>query len=134
MLVPLAMLATACGGTIADKYVIEGEPAHAEPIAGTDQVKVTMTEQAARRIGLETAVVQKTAKGLAVPASATFVDPEGHWWVYTNPNPFVYVRQGITVQREEGDLRYYTSGPAAGTKVVTVGVQEIHGVEDAVGH
>ncbi len=69
-----------------------------------------------------------------VPSSAVFVDTEGAWWVYTNPKPLVFERQKIALQREAGGFAYFASGPPVGTKVVTVGVPELSGVEDAVGH
>ena len=110
--------------------MIENEPATVEEIAGTDHVRITLNEQAAKRLAIQTAPVTQTGKGLTVPAAAVFVDPEGVWWVYTNPEPLVYERQQIVDQAGAGDLKYLSSGPAAGTKVVTVGVQELHGVED----
>jgi hypothetical protein len=69
-----------------------------------------------------------------VPTSATFVDPKGHWWVYTSPEPLVFERHAITVATEADGMAYLAEGPPAGTKVVTTGVPEIYGVEDAVGH
>ena len=34
----------------------------------------------------------------------------------------------------DGGVAYLSSGPSAGTRVVTVGVPELYGIEEAVGH
>jgi Cu/Ag efflux pump CusA len=132
--VPLALTASACGGPIADAYTIAHEPASVQTVAGSEHPRVVLEEKAAQRLAIETGVVSRQGSGLVVPSSAVFVDPEGKWWVYTNPEPLAYERAEITVAREAGGNAYLTKGPAAGTKVVTVGVPEIYGVEDAVGH
>ena len=83
-----------------------------------------------RRIDIDTTPVEKNATGLVVPSSAVFVDPNGVWWVYTNPEPLVFVRHEIGIEREEAGIAHLSSGPEAGTEVVTVGVPELYGVEE----
>ena len=117
-----------------DSYAIEHEPAVVESIDGSDQVRIILEEQAARRLEIDTTPVEQNATGLAVPSSAVFVDPNGTWWVYTNPEPLVFERHEIGLEREEGGVAYLSSGPPAGATVVTVGVPELYGVEEAVGH
>jgi hypothetical protein len=128
------LLLSGCAGAVADKYTIEHEPASVASIAGTNQVQVRLDERAAQRLGIQTMPVRKDANRLVVPSSAVFVDPQGAWWVYINPKPLVFVRHKIALAREEGDLAYLSSGPPPGTKVVTRGVQEVHGVEVEVSH
>jgi len=128
------LLLSACGGTVSDEYTIEHEPAHVETVAGSKHPRVILEEAAVRRIAIETTPVVKTANALVVPSAAVFVDPKGVWWVYTNPEPRVFVRHEIRIQRQAGGLAYLSSGPAAGTKVATVGVPELYGVEEEVGH
>jgi hypothetical protein len=134
--VPLisALLVSSCGGTVTDKYTIKHEPAHVETVAGSKYPRIVLEESAARRIAVETTPVVKTANTLVVPSAAVFVDPKGVWWVYTSPEPNVFVRHEIRIQRQAGGLAYLTSGPASGTKVATVGVPALSGVEDEVGH
>jgi Cu/Ag efflux pump CusA len=127
-------LLPACAGAVADKYTIEHEPAAVESIAGSDHAQVSLEERAAQRLAIQTTSVEKRGNSLVVPSSAVFVDPNGAWWVYTNPKPLVFERQKIALQREAGNLAYLSSGPSAGTRVVTVGVPELYGVEEAVGH
>ena len=126
------LLVSSCGGALVDTYAIEHEPAVVESIDGSDQVRITLEEQAARRLEIETSPVEQNATGLAVPSSAVFVDPDGKWWVYTSPEPLVFVRHEIDLEREEDGVAHLTSGPPAGTEVVTVGVPELSGLEDTV--
>jgi hypothetical protein len=71
---------------------------------------------------------------LVVPSSAVFVDTEGHWWVYTNPEPQVFVRHHVDLDRQAGGRAFLRSGPVVGTEVVKVGVPVLSGIEDGVGH
>ena len=129
----LALMA-GCAGAVDDSYVIENDPGSVEHVEGTDLSRVTLTKAAVKRLQLETAPVAKTSRGLAVPSSAVFVDPDGAWWVYTNPEPSVYVRHEIQVRQEHNGRTFLADGPAAGVHVVKVGVAELYGVEDEVGH
>ena len=128
------LLLASCAGAVADEYTIEHEPAHVEKVAGSDHVKITLEDRAAQRLAIKTTEVRKAAKQLVVPSAAVFVDTEGHHWVYANPEPLVFVRHEIAVDREAGDRAYLSSGPPAGTRVVTVGVPQLAGIEDGVGH
>jgi Cu/Ag efflux pump CusA len=128
-----ALLLTSCAGAVADEYTIEHEPAHVESIAGSDIARITLEQRAAERLAVQTTEVEEAAQGLVVPSSAVFVDPEGHWWVYTNPEPLVFVRHEIDLDRQAGGRAYLSSGPPAGTRVVTVGVPELSGIEEGIG-
>lgn len=129
-----APLLSACGGAVADAYTIEHQPAFAEPIPGTHRSRVTVEEEAVSRLKIRTSRVDKAASGLVVPSAAIFVDPEGQWWVYTNPEPFVFVREKIVLDREDGGIAFLSAGPPVGTKVVTRGAPELYGVEEESGH
>jgi hypothetical protein len=67
-----------------------------------------------------------------VPYAAVLYGVHGETWVYTNPEPLVYVRQAITIDYIEGDLAILSEGPEAGTEVVTVGAAELFGTETGV--
>ena len=129
-----ALFLPACGGAVADAYTIEHEPASVVTPAGSGHPQVVVEEEAAQRLDIQTTVVESAPDGVAVPSSAIFVDPDGVWWVYTNPEPLVFERHEIGLEREDGGVAYLSSGPSAGTTVVTVGVSELYGVEEAVGH
>jgi hypothetical protein len=69
-----------------------------------------------------------------VPYSAVLYDSDSNTWVYTNPQPLVYVRQGIKIDYFEGDQAIVVEGPDVGTAVVTVGAAELFGTEFETGH
>jgi hypothetical protein len=133
---PLAAAATlsACAGTTSDAYVIENDPGHVEHVDGSELGRVHLTHAAVKRLRIDTDVVRRTGRHLAVSGNALFVDPDGAWWVYTNPGRGVYVRHEVDLLRHRGDLALLSSGPRAGTVVVTVGVPELYGIEAEVGH
>ena len=68
-----------------------------------------------------------------IPYAAVIYDLHGETWVYTNPEPLVFVRHPIHVDYIEGDLAVLLEGPPAGTEVATVGVAELLGTEFGVG-
>ncbi len=117
------------------------EPAHVEHIEGSELSRVTLTEKAIERIGLELDVVDKifvkSSKAgwrLVVPYSAILYDAHGIEWVYTSPEPKLFVRQRIEVDFIKGDQAFLNKGPAVGTKVVKVGAAELFGTELEIGH
>jgi len=67
-----------------------------------------------------------------VPYAAVIYDVNGGTWVYTSPEPLVFIRQSITIDYIEGDLALLTQGPPAGTQVVTVGGALLLGAETGV--
>lgn len=69
-----------------------------------------------------------------VPYSAVLYDARGNAWLYTSPEPLVFVRQPITVDFVEGERAVLKEGPAAGTLVVKTGAAELFGVEHKIGH
>jgi hypothetical protein len=132
---------TGCGiATSTYGEVSQGGPAQVERISGTSLNRVTLTPQAAERLGIKTVpagadVVQVGRDGTAasghitVPVSALIYDKDGAAWVYTTWQPLAYQRESISVARIDGDTAVLTSGPALGTAVVTVGAAELLGAE-----
>ena len=64
-----------------------------------------------------------------VPTSAVLYDAKGKTWVYTNPEPLVFVRHAVSIDYIDGDRAVLTDGPVSGTAVVTVGAAELLGTE-----
>jgi hypothetical protein len=115
----------------------ESEPATLEPVEGTSLVRVTLTSRAAERVGVQTVRVRDARGGAdqkVVPYGAVIYDAEGKTWVYTSPEPLVFVRAPIEVDRVEGRKVFLSDGPATGTEVVSVGTAELFGAEFEVGH
>jgi hypothetical protein len=106
------------------------EPAKLESVKGKDDVKlVKLTEEGARRTGLELEEVRVEDGRKVVPYASLIYDPEGKTFVYTSPKRLTYLRAPVKVERVSGKDVIVSDGPAAGTQVVTVGTAEVYGVE-----
>jgi len=114
----------------------DGDPAVVAEVPGTDLHRLTLTERAVERVGIQTAktATDPQTKKLTVPYGAIIYDSTGKTWVYTNPEPRVYMRQPITVERINGAVAVLTGGPPAGTVVVTTGAEELFGAEFDTAH
>jgi hypothetical protein len=111
-------------------------PSKVEPLKGTPYSKVTLTAEAARRVGIRTARIRSDGSGgvrrTVMPFDAVIYDAEGHAFAFTSPRPLVYVRQPVRIARIDGARAVLAKGPPAGTPVVTVGAAELLGVEYGV--
>lgn len=150
VLVPLVagLPLAACHQPAADAAQVHNKPATVEPVEGTSLSRVLLSPRAAQRLGIETAAVRDTqitfvpaavssagpAQWRAIPYAAVLYDPNGDTWTYTSPDSMVFVRAPITVEYIDGDVAVLSSGPPAGTRIVTVGVAELFGTEFGVGH
>ena len=127
VLVLSAVLAGGCGSGNGGET---SEPqAVTEQVKGTDVVRVTLTADAARRLGVETAKVRRDGTHAVIPYEALLYDSNGTTWAYVSPKPLVFQRMDVTVQDIEGDSVVLAKGPPVGMPVVTVGATEIWGVE-----
>ncbi len=105
-----------------------------EKIAGTEMMRITLTQKAAERLDIKTGKTAVDANGvMTAPYAALFYDGKGKTWVYTNPEPLVYVRAPVVVESIKGPNLVLKEGPAAGTTVVVVGVAELYGAESGIG-
>jgi hypothetical protein len=120
-------------GSEASASATAEEPAVVEEIKGSDLLRITLSEKAMRRLDVQTAAVRDiTVNGIertAVPYAAVLYDPEGHTWVYKSPKPRTFIRARITVASIDGVRAILSAGPASGTRVVTIGGQELFGTE-----
>lgn len=136
----IASLAPLAACSQHDSQAAHGEqPAQVDRIDGSELSRVTLTEKAAERIGLETTSVrvhdeEGGAGSLVVPYSALIYDPQGRTWIYTSPQARTFVRHQVEVDRIDGDRVFLRGGPPAGTEIASVGVVEIYGAETGVGH
>lgn len=137
----LALLVAACLplGACQKAQDVAGEdegksPAQVKRLNGEDgPAQITLSEAASKRLDVQTATVDEAdvngAKQKTVPYAALIYDIKGDTWVYTNPQPDTFIREQIKVDRIDGDKVVLAQGPAAATKVVTVGVAELYGSE-----
>jgi len=135
-LIVVALALTGCSDTSAKDEGGSSDVATVEPIEGSEVARVTLSEDAARRLDITTAPIAALGGGTArtaMPYAAVLYDPNGDTWAYTNPEPLVFVRSPITVVTIEGNRAVLSAGPAAGTQVVTVGAAELLGTEYEVG-
>jgi hypothetical protein len=122
-------LAMRAGGSGTEETAGDSEPAAIEPVKGSDVKQVTLSADAARRLGIETAPV---SAGEAIPAAAVLYDASGATFTYISPERLVFMRSPISVDRIERGQAFLSKGPPAGTAVVTVGSQELFGAEYGV--
>jgi multidrug efflux pump subunit AcrA (membrane-fusion protein) len=121
----LALL-SGCGGS--SDSATPAPPAQITKLTGGVN-RITLTADAARRIDVRTAAVERDGGNSVIPYSAVLYDPDGATWTYTSPKPLVFVRADITVKAITGERAILTKGPAPGTAVVTLGATELWGVE-----
>ena len=114
---------------------VKTEPAKIELIEGTNLHRVTLSETAAGRLGIQTAVVREGAEARTViPYTAVFYDALGNSWTYTSPQPLTFVREAIGGEYIDGNSAVLLAGPPLDTAMVTVGAPELFGAEFGVGH
>jgi len=134
ILVLTLFLLSACGG---NSIPVTGkvEPSRVETIEGSKFSRVILTEKAVQRLDIQTAPVEMrdmASEHLAVPYAAIMYGLEGDAWVYTNPEPLVYIREAIVIDYIDGDWVALVEGPEVGTPVVTVGASLLYGAEVGV--
>ena len=132
LVVAAAGLATGCTQGAAEAAP-EPPAAVTEPIEGSDLARIRLTEAASIRLAIETVPVGQLGDAMTIPYGALLYDASGQAWAYTNPEPLVYVREAIEVERIDADVVVLADGPTPGTAVVTVGGAELYGVESGVG-
>lgn len=123
-----AMLLSGCSGgdeAAGDDYY----PSHVEEIAGSDVKHISITDDAAQRIGLETAEVVADGDLLVAPYGALIYDGVGKPWLYVVEKPLAFVRHAVVIDRIEGDRVLISEGVRPGDRVATVGSTEIYGTE-----
>jgi hypothetical protein len=131
----IALMAVAllpgCAKTAEQKHVIK-EPVTIEKDEGTGLGRLTLTQKAAERIGIETVAVEDVEGRRVVSSNAVIVDADGRRYVYTNPRPLVFHREPIQVDTENDGRAWLSEGPPSGTRVVTIGAAELHGAETGI--
>jgi hypothetical protein len=128
----IAALALAGCESVSTDYVRDHEPYHIE------DGRIVLEQKAAERLGIDTVPVRQAAGnaagGLVIPYAALHYDPNGKTFAYTEEDTLTYVREQIQVRRIQNGRVILSDGPPAGTEVVTVGVPELFGIEEGVGH
>jgi hypothetical protein len=105
-----------------------------EQIEGSDLSRVTVTEEAAKRLDIQTGAVRtvlvRGAQRKVIPYAAILYDTQGRTWAYTTTESLTFIRAPVSVDYVDGDVAVLSAGPPAGTLVVTVGAAELYGSEE----
>jgi hypothetical protein len=126
------LVAAGCATSEAAPTAPSGEePAVVEPTEDGGPARITLSDEAETRLGLETVPVATTPQ-LAVPYAAVIYDEQGAAWAFAQVEGGGYQRTPLTISDITGDIALLSAGPAAGTEVVTVGAAELVGVEAGI--
>ena len=111
-------------------------PATVEPIGDGQIAWVSVTPEAARRIGLDVTPVGGSEGAVQVPYSALIHDADGEMWVYVaDPEDQLrFSRLEVEVTAVTADVVTLRDGPPPGTMVAGDGAAELYGTEFEVGH
>lgn len=111
----------------------EAPPVQVDHLTGEQPTRLTLTEDAIKRLDLQTDSVQvATVNGVEqtlIPYSSLIYDTNGGTWVYTSPQAGTYFRTAVQVESIDGDDAIVAAGLPSGTAVVTVGAEELFGSE-----
>lgn len=94
---------------------------------------LTLSANAAERLGVQTADVEDRGAQKVVPYASVIYDAQGATWAYVAIEQLTFERASIVVESITGDEAILTIGPPAGTPVVIVGAAELYGAETGVG-
>ena len=81
---------------------------------------LTLSANAAERLGIETADVVDAGAQTVVPYASVIYDAQGATWAYVAIEPLSFERESIVVESISGDEALLADGPPAGTPVVIV--------------
>jgi ABC-type oligopeptide transport system substrate-binding subunit len=132
-LASLSLAACKSESTVAEAVAAEVRPAEVVHSEGAEPSRVTLTQEAAELIDIDTDVIgemQVDGKMVRViPYDAVLYDAAGDTWTYTNPEPLTFVRCHVTIQRVIDGHAVMVEGPALGSTVVVEGAAELFGSE-----
>lgn len=92
-----------------------------------------MKLRSGERVAVEIPTLDGKIESLVLPFRAVLHDIHGGQWVYEQKAPHTYHRRRIQIARLSGSEAVLSSGPPAGTKVVTDGSAELFGTEFMTG-
>lgn len=128
-LVVLAAGLTVSACSEVESNVRETYPYKVEPIKGSDVQRVTMEDETAALLPVETSAVGRAGERKVVPHEALIYNPDGDSFVYTKPKAETYVRAPVKVVRVDGGEAVLSDGPRAATTIVTTGAAELLATE-----
>jgi hypothetical protein len=135
----LAVTAAGCSNAVGSEVEPGADPA-AKVVNGKGSVpaRITLSEEAQRRLGIETTAIRSASKAsasgsrLVMPYAAVVYDADGKAWAFAAASPRTYQRAPLVILSVHDNLVTLSSGPSAGTEVVTVGAAELVGAEAGI--
>jgi hypothetical protein len=131
-------LGISCAAALAAKPIAAfASDAHVrvEPTSDPKIKKVTFSERAAERLGIQMDEVRVDPSGRRIVPYATIVyDLQGGTWVYVSAGTLSFVRSGVKIESIKGENVYLSDGPPQGTKLLAAAVPQVFGAEVGVGH
>ncbi|HNP72376.1 MAG TPA: hypothetical protein PLO33_09090 [Kouleothrix sp.] len=131
-LVAGALTLGACGQA-PEAATDEHHPITIEQLDGKDPSRAILTEEAAKRLDIQTTQVGEAqlngAQHKVIPYSSLIYDTDGGAWIYVNSEPLTFVRHSVSIDDIQGDKAFITDELPAGSAVVTVGATELYGAE-----
>ena len=88
---------------------------------------------AGQRLIVEVSLKGDQGPQLTVPVASLIYGLNGETWIYISPDHLQFLRVPVVVDYIIDDMVVLVDGPNAGTKVVIVGVPELHGADTGVG-
>ena len=67
-----------------------------------------------------------------IPYSSVIYAPDGSTYAFTSPSPLIFTEVRIAIDHIAGNSAYLDKGPRRGARVVTVGAEELFGVQTGV--
>jgi hypothetical protein len=133
-LLATGLAAVACGLALSaceevPSNLREAQPYKVQPIKGTDRNTVTMADETAGLLPVETTEVRESGGKKVVPHNALIYNPDGDVFVYSKPKTETYIRRPVRVERVSGSRAWLAAGPEAGTTIVTTGSAELLATE-----
>lgn len=108
------------------------EPATLQKAADGGPGIVVLSEKAQQRLEIRTTAVAGAGGSLSVPYGAVVYEPDGSSWAFVETKERTYQRAPLTIAGISGDQVTVSSGPPAGTPVVSQGAAELVGVETGI--
>jgi hypothetical protein len=136
--VSLGVALAGCGGGGNSSVPVS---AKLERVPGSKKVQIVLSQLGAQRIGIQTGSAVRLPSPrhaaarqatVVIPYSAVVYDPTGATVAFTRVAPLRYQEVPITIDRIVGNTAYLVKGPKAGSAVVSVGAEELYGVQAGV--
>lgn len=105
-------------------------------LPGSKTGEVVLTRTGAERIGVRTAVVRAATtpggSNAIIPYSALVYAPDGSTYAFMSRSALIFTEVAVDVDHIDGSDVYLLKGPKPGSRVVTVGAEELLGVQTGV--